>query len=223
MKKIGVLMLVGAFLLSSVTGCANIQNDQTRTKTEGTLVGAGAGAVVGGVLGQLIGGNTTATLVGAGVGALVGSAAGFAYGSHVANEKAKYAKQEDWLNACIASAQQVNADTRAYNDRLASEVRSLDAETKRLAQAYDQKRAQKSQLLAEKKKVDASLAAAKQKLERAKYELSSQQKVLAEAKSAGKAQHAAKLDQQINQLKAQIAELEGHTQSLASMSARMSV
>lgn len=223
MKKIGVLLLVGLFALTSVGGCTNIKDDQTRTKTEGTAVGAGAGAVIGGILGQLIGGDTAGTLIGAAVGALAGSAAGYAYGSHVANEKSKYAKREDWLNACIASAQKVNADTRAYNNQLAKNVQKLDAETKNLAQAYKNRKAKQSQLAAEKKKIDKQMASAKEMLDRAKAELDMQENVLADAEKNGNKKHATALDKQIEQLKAQIGELEGHTESLASISARMSV
>lgn len=223
MKKIGVLLLVGLFAVTCVGGCTNIKDDQTRTKTEGTAVGAGAGAVIGGLLGQLIGGDTAGTLIGAAVGALAGAGAGYAYGSHVANEKSKYAKREDWLNACIASAQKVNADTRAYNDQLAQQVQKLDKETKALAAAYQKRQVKEAQLEKEQVKVDKQLASAKDKLERAKAELDMQEKVLADAEEHGNKKQAVALDKQIKQLKAQINELEGHTESLASISARMSV
>ena len=74
-------------------------------------------------------GGSDAAWIGAAVGAGVGGAAGFAYGSHVAKEKAKYASQEDWLDACIASAEKVNRENRAYNAALEKEIQALSAET----------------------------------------------------------------------------------------------
>lgn len=66
MKKLNLTLLaVASSSLILFTGCA--------TKTQsGAAIGAGTGALVG----QAIGGNTTATLVGAGVGALAGGAIG---------------------------------------------------------------------------------------------------------------------------------------------------
>ena len=84
------------------TGCSNIHDDSTRTKTEGTLVGGGIGAALGALFGGLIGGNGKGALIGAGIGAGIGSLAGFFVGKHVADKKAEYASREDWLDDCIA-------------------------------------------------------------------------------------------------------------------------
>ncbi len=59
MKKIATALAV-CMISASLVGCANIQDDGTRTKTEGTLVGAGVGAGVGAALGAIFGGNTKA-------------------------------------------------------------------------------------------------------------------------------------------------------------------
>ena len=66
MKKINLLlMIVSTVGLIALTGCA--------TKTQsGAAIGAGTGAL----LGQAIGGNTSATIIGAGVGAIAGAAIG---------------------------------------------------------------------------------------------------------------------------------------------------
>ena len=44
-------LLFSLSLIAPLSGCGNIQHDGTRTKTEGTLVGAGVGAGVGALLG----------------------------------------------------------------------------------------------------------------------------------------------------------------------------
>lgn len=66
MTKTNLLLItIASTSLIAFTGCA--------TKTEsGALIGAGTGAL----LGQAIGGNTSATVIGAGVGAIAGAAIG---------------------------------------------------------------------------------------------------------------------------------------------------
>ena len=115
------LCFVLAALTFSVTSCTNIQNDGTRTRTEGAL----AGAVLGAGLGAIIGNQSGSAGQGALLGAALGGLGGLAYGNHVANKKARYASEEAWLNACIAQAQQTNASARSYNSRLSSRISAL--------------------------------------------------------------------------------------------------
>jgi uncharacterized membrane protein YebE (DUF533 family) len=107
--------------LSLLSSCANIQDDGTRTRTEGAL----AGSVLGGIAGGIIGHQSGRGWEGAAIGATAGGLAGLAYGNHVANKKAAYASQEAWLDACIARATQVNRDAVAYNNRLSNRIASL--------------------------------------------------------------------------------------------------
>ena len=111
--------------LALLASCANIKDDQTRTRAEGGLAGAGLGALVGGIVGNNSGHRAWQ---GALIGAAVGGAAGLAYGDHVARKKAAYKSQEQWLDACISHAEQVNADARAYNRRLRNKIDNLAAE-----------------------------------------------------------------------------------------------
>jgi uncharacterized protein YcfJ len=107
-----------------LAGCANIQDDQTRTRAEG----AGAGAVIGGIAGAIIGNNSGHhSWEGALIGAAAGGAAGLAYGDYVARKKANYASREAWLNACIDEAEKVNDNAVAYNDRLSNQIADLRA------------------------------------------------------------------------------------------------
>ena len=136
-KSLFVMMLCALFVVS---GCANIKDDGTRTRVEGAGTGAVIGAVAGGILGQIIGGDTKGTLVGAAIGAAVGGAGGYAYGDHVANQKAKYAQEEDWLDACIAQAQLKNQELVAYNKDLRTQIKSLQRETASLRKQYKDKK-----------------------------------------------------------------------------------
>ena len=102
-----------------LAGCANIRNDQTRTRVEGGL----GGTLTGGGIGALIGGGR-----GALIGAAVGLIAGLAVGDSVARKKAKYASQEAWLSACIAEAQSVNAHAVSYHNSLSSRIEQLEGQ-----------------------------------------------------------------------------------------------
>jgi len=115
------LYFVLAALVFSSSGCTNIQDDGTRTRAEGSLGGALLGAGLGAIIGNQSGNAGQGALIGAAAGGL----AGLAYGNHVANKKAAYANEEQWLNACIAQARQTNASARAYNTRLATRISEL--------------------------------------------------------------------------------------------------
>jgi hypothetical protein len=223
MRKLLHLVLIVLLGLSlMMAGCAakGESEDSARTKGEATMVGAGGGAILGAILGGLIGGDATSAVKGAAIGAAVGGVAGYAYGTHVAEEKAKYASEEDWLNAAVGSARQTNQETRAYNRQLRVELAKLDKETKHMAAAYKAKKIKRASMLAKKKALDAKLKTANKKLGKAKWELENQETVVAESKD-GKGNPA--LKKEIAQLKKQIKELEASTQSLAAMSQRMSV
>jgi outer membrane protein OmpA-like peptidoglycan-associated protein len=76
MSKIKISVVLCFILLLS--GCAA---PGTATKTQqGSLLGAGGGAIVGAILGQAIGRDTKGTLVGAAIGAAVGGAGGYGVG-----------------------------------------------------------------------------------------------------------------------------------------------
>lgn len=219
MKKLAVIVMV---LVLALGGCATTDDGQ-RTQAEGAAVGAGGGALVGALLGALIGGDASGALLGAAIGGAAGGLAGYAYGTHVASQKEKYASEEDWLDECIASARKVNQDTAAYNQSLGEQLKALDAETARLAAAYEKKQVEAASLEAEKEKIETAQKEAAEKLKRAKFELESQQKALAQVDEKGSAKQTEQLNTEIGSLNKQIAELEAHTDTLASLSARMTV
>jgi uncharacterized protein YcfJ len=210
MKRIIILSLSG-MLIAGMTGCTEPNmTDSQRTKAEGT----GIGVLGGALLGAAIGGRR-----GAALGAALGGVAGYAYGSHVANEKAKYARKEDWLDACIASAQKVNRDTRSYNAKLSRKI----ADTKRLVSLYKQNKISKSKLRAQKQLIDRERRTANQMLKKAQHELKAQQGVLRDAKRMGNKSEARRLEKEIRIMKQQNNELRRNTNTLASMSALTAV
>jgi uncharacterized protein YcfJ len=222
MKRWIVSLVIVTLSLSGLTSCATTKNDRGRTQAEGAGAGAVAGALIGGIIGAATGDSKSA-IVGAAIGAVAGGAAGYAYGTHIANEKEKYAHEEDWLNACIASAEKVNQETMKYNAKLGKDIKTLEAETVQLKAAYLEKKDKKLTMDKEKKKIEIKLAEARETLKRAKFELENQEKVLAETKAKRNDVYAKKFETKIEELNGYIAELETQTEALASMSQRMSV
>ncbi|MGD9947591.1 MAG: YMGG-like glycine zipper-containing protein [Desulfobulbus sp.] len=217
------LLVVLLCVMLAMSGCANIKDDGNRTRAEGAGTGAVIGAVAGGLLGQIIGGDTKGTLVGAAIGAAIGGAGGYAYGDHVAGQKAKYAQEEDWLDACIAQARQKNQELVAYNQDLSKQIRTLKRETAALKKQYTVKKIRVAKLKNKKTTTDSLSEAANKELASAKQELEAQQSVRSQAEKSGKGDFVVTLDSEIAQLKGNIKELEKQTEELASMSASMSV
>jgi hypothetical protein len=121
--------------LAMLASCAETQEGRT-TQAQGTGIGALLGAAVGAGLGAATGGGRGAA-IGAATGAVVGGAAGFVYGTHVANQKAKYARAEDWLNACIASARGYRRHAYAVNQKISSRLTALEKRSKAARASHD--------------------------------------------------------------------------------------
>jgi len=210
-KGIVVIVLVLALL----PGCATM-SDQTRTKAEGT----GVGAVVGGLLGYAIGGGR-----GAAVGAALGAGAGFLVGNEIAKRKQAYANTEDFLNAEIATTQEYNKTAIAYNAKLSKDVATLDKESKALRAKYDKGQVDKKTLTAKsdalQKKIDDS-----KKLEgNLAKELEVQTAILAEEKKSRPAgdQYLARLEKEVAALQKNLDKLREGSSQLAQIDQRLSV
>ena len=122
-------------LLAFLAGCAETQEGRT-TQAQGAGLGALLGAAVGAGIGAAAGGGEGAA-IGAATGALVGGTAGFAYGTHVANQKAKYARAEDWLDACIVSARGYRRHAYAVNQKASSRLAALEKRSKAAVASRD--------------------------------------------------------------------------------------
>jgi hypothetical protein len=221
--KQGKLLMVLALALTLVGGCANIQDDGTRTKAEGAGTGAAVGAVLGAVIGQVIGGDTEATLLGAAIGGAIGGAGGYAYGSHVAGQKEQYAKEEDWLDACISEAKTSNATLVAYNAELSKQIATLRSEAETLQKQEQNAKGRRTKLAKKQAETEELLQHAKEELAASQAGLAAQEEVVAQARQDGMADYATTLDSELETLKANIRELEKRTEELASISASMAV
>ena len=206
----GVLALVLVALL--LTSCAT-QGDQART--EGTLIGAGAGAAVGAGLGYLIGGGRGAA-IGAGVGAAVGGASGYVYADRVARRHEALRGRENDLDARITFAQGVNADTRQYNQRLRQEVADLEPKIANLEARMRAQQVTQRELADQRQALSARVNEAKRQLQVAEGELQDLRNFKARQNNSSPA-----LDQQIALLEANLTEMRGQTNELASKSGRI--
>lgn len=221
--KLGICGMLCATLSAGSVGCANIKNDSTRTQTEGTLVGAGGGALLGGLLGQLFGKSTSATLVGAGIGAAAGALGGFFVGKHVAQKKAEYASQEEWLDACITHAQQVNKETKEVNEQLNIEISKLNKECTKLEKQYKKQQASKSDLKKQLDLVEKEKKELAETITKLQNELEQQKSISSEARASGNTKEAKKIDNEIAELKRQISTMKAYNKKLANISARLAV
>ncbi len=214
MKKFISLIVVLAF----ITGCAGTA-DRRRTESEGARGGALIGYFIGSVFGQVADGDEGAALW-AGLGAALGGIAGYAYGNHVANKKEEYANTEDYLNACIASAQKTNLETQRYNAKLINEVKSLNDEANLMVAQYHRQEIEKAELRRKSQEVQAQFAEAQGQLRKTNDEITLQKSVLARERANVPAD-AAKLDHEISKLQQSAAELESQTRALAAINQQL--
>ncbi|MDR2946645.1 MAG: hypothetical protein LBV79_07875 [Candidatus Adiutrix sp.] len=216
MHKIVKLGLTATLIaaLALIGGCANIANDRTRTQTEGTLAGAGIGAALGAAIGAIAGGHRGA-LTGALIGAGVGGTAGLAYGTSVANKKADYASEEEWLAACLAEAQSVNQQTADYNSRLKTSLASYKKELS--GNSYGLNEAdQKTKGQALKK----DLKESGEYLALLDQEITAQESAASSATDKAQAKN---LQKQVDEMKKQKKVLEQNNQELAAISNRIAM
>jgi hypothetical protein len=221
MRKTASMILVTGLL----AGCAGLSDSQ-RTTGESTVIGTGVGAAVGAGVGALVGGGRGAA-IGAGVGGVVGAGTGYAWGSHVASKRAEFARQEDYVNAMLASARETQEQTRQYNVTLTADIQRLDRETARLVQQYKQRRITKSALQRSRQETAAKLAEAEQQLQHVETEINIQQRALQQkqdlARTAQVPNHVRAMHAEIRQLERQRGMLEQQVQTLASINARLVV
>jgi hypothetical protein len=219
MRKTASMLLVTGLL----AGCAGLSDTQ-RTTTESTLLGTGAGAAVGAGVGALVGGGRGAA-IGAGVGGVVGAGAGYAWGSHVASKRAAYARQEEYVEALLASARETQEQTRQYNAALTGDIQRLDRETARLVQQYQQRRLAKIALQRSQQATAAKLAEAEQQLQHVETEIDIQHRALQHEPNLTRPAHGPsqvrELHAAIRQLERQRDVLAQQVQTLASIHARL--
>lgn len=217
--QLTAVLCAGSFLF---TGCTNIKDDTTRTKTEGTLAGAGLGALLGAGVGALAGGGGRSIATGALIGAAAGGAGGYAYGSHVANKKKGYAASEERLRGMIGRTRGERQSAEAYNSNLRRAIAQQRSELNRISSAKRSGQDVRGDAVRLRKNLDGNIERTNDQLERKTETLNDARETLNEAPAGA---DRSKLQAEYNSLakekallSQQIKTMNGMKQDLASAS-----
>lgn len=205
-----------ALLLAvGLSGCANIKDDQTRTKTEGTLLGAGIGAALGtGIAAIVTHGNSEAMLKGAAIGGALGGLAGHSYGSKVAAKKARYASQEAYLQDCIAELRDERARVAAANTKTRSQIASQKQELNELIALQQNNQPTREKFVSLRKSVDSSIQIASKDLQRTNTLIQDHEAALQDPTNTADLGNKADWKSELAILKAERAQLQASINSL---------
>ncbi len=220
--RIMFLKIIAIFLLVAMfSGCATM-SDSSRTKAEGTGFGALLGSALGAGIGALAGGGKGAA-IGAGIGALVGGAGGYAWGSSVAERKAKYANEEDRLDGEINVVAGYNNDLQAINDKTAHRIGQLEQQVAALNSQYEAGNVQVSVLERKQREINSLVQnneKIKGKMDDELVALNAYQDSIAQTQDQ---QKVAKLSNEIDTLKKNIATLDDGNKQMAQLVSSLTV
>jgi uncharacterized protein YcfJ len=218
-----LLQLTSALCALSLfsTGCANIKDDQRRTKTEGALAGGVLGAVAGGALGYALGGRS-GLAAGAVTGAAVGGAGGYAYGSKVAAKKKVYASNEEKLRAMISEARSERQSAESYNSSLRRVIAQQRSQISQIASSRRSGQNVRTDASKVERNISANLSDMNKQLERRQAVASEVKTTLSESPSGSQKQQLQAEYDSLQKEKAilsqQISEMNGLKKDLATAS-----
>lgn len=192
--------LIAAVVIGlSLQGCAttgDATKDQQATVTQGAVFGAVLGALVGA-------GVSKNKAAGALTGAAIGGLAGYLIGTSIAERKAQYANEEDFLVAEIKRNDQFIQEAADQNEQLYQEIAQLDRESRRLQKEYRAGKASQNTLTQQKASLEKQLAKAKQVNSLVEKQLSDADEVYTETrqKRGSQDQYTQKLETNVVKLK----------------------
>ena len=209
-------LLIATAISVSLSGCAGMSDQETTVAQ-----GAGVGALVGAGIGYAIGRNTPSTLIGAVTGGLIGAS----IGGTVAERKAQYANEEDFLVAEIQRNQEFIREADEENRQLYAEIDRLDRESRRLAREYRAGKASRDAMLRQKSSLEQQLAKAKQVNSLAEKQLADANEVYNESrqKRGPRDQYTQQLESNVVQLKETRQQSSQNVASLQQMYDSMSI
>jgi LysM repeat protein len=191
---------------------SSAKTDTARTVTEGAVTGGVVGAGLGAVACKDKRGQCAA--LGGAIGALGGAIAG----SLLAATKQDYVDIEERLNQEIAHAKQYNRELKGHNVSLAAEIKSLNAELRRLQRRYRSGQVQASELASQKQRVNTLLVSNEKLLTDSRKELSRQEDNYRDFTKPGSSSlNAGKLKSEVALLRTNIDRLDKETRKLASI------
>jgi predicted RNase H-like nuclease (RuvC/YqgF family) len=212
----GKSLLITAAISAGLSGCAGMSDQQTTVAQ-----GAGVGALLGAAAGYAVGRDTRSTLIGAAAGGLIGAAVG----SSIAERKAQYANEEDFLIAEIRRNEDFIREADAENRRLNQEIAQLDRESRRLAREYRAGKASRDAMIQQRSTLEKQLAKAKQVNSLAEKQLADANEVYNESrqKRGPQDQYTRQLESNVVQLKETRQQSSQNVASLQKMYDSMSI
>jgi len=165
-------LLVCATLLF---GCLVTTDDSSRTKAEGTALGAVIGALAGAAIA-----DEDEKEKGALIGAIIGGGGGYLIGAEIAKRKRQYKTTEDFYDGQIQVANEYSKQLHIASTNLKRENQTRQAQSARLNRQYQAGRLNRDRARA----LHAKMARGRQKVERliadADKEIKVQEKVVAD-------------------------------------------
>lgn len=141
-----------------------------------------------------------------------------AFNGHIASLKEKFPSEEQWLNACVGLASQVNYELTVYNKGLNCQLADTKKEIETVKRKIKESDVRAAKLKEKQEEVDRIFAWSNKKLEAARREVEAQQHIVAEATKSQQNAHAAKLKGEVKKLKANITEMEKKSKAFAALS-----
>ena len=127
LKKATLVVMAAGMVNTSLTSCSSMR-DSTKTKSQGTSFGALAGGLLGAGIGLVAGGNTKSVLIGAAAGALLGGIGGYAWGDSIVKEKEAYASMEEYISDNQKQLDTRISDVQQANTDLSNQIAKLKAD-----------------------------------------------------------------------------------------------
>ncbi|EIJ43811.1 hypothetical protein BegalDRAFT_2983 [Beggiatoa alba B18LD] len=229
------ILILSLSMTLALGGCAGIENymgaltgnsntnssgmdDQTRTRVEGTALGA----TLGGLAGNLIGDNTNSTLIGSTLGAGIG----YVVADEVAKRKQAYKNQEELIATESQRTEELTRELKQVNSRLKVEITAYRSQISKLQKQAEKDASKKTQLSAQKALLDARYKESQQALKGINNELEVTQSLYTDAKSQATTTDQSKLNtwnQRISMLKQEKTQLEQQTNQLQALSSEIAV
>lgn len=124
LKKATLVVMAAGMVNTSLTSCSSM-SDSTKTRAQGTSFGALAGGLLGAGIGLAAGGDTKSVLIGAAAGALLGGIGGYAWGDSIVKEKESYASMEEYINDNQKQLDNRITDVQKANSDLTKQITQL--------------------------------------------------------------------------------------------------
>lgn len=215
MSRLFLRIITILLIVCMVSGCASM-SDSTKTKAQGAGLGAAVLGGIGAITGAIVGGKKGA-IIGAAAGAALGGVAGYWWGSTVSDRKKKYANEEERLDGEIKVVAGYNNRLKEDNKQTEIRIAQLNQEVANLQAKYRTRSVKKSTLQAKQKEINAVYCEGQKCKDHMTKELVALNKYQKGINGTKDTQKVAKLNQEIDALKTNIAMLDNNNMQLAKL------